>query len=187
MLKRCFALTVLALAWGGSIQAAAAEHELANEFDGTHVAISIERFMGVDYVDREGPSEGDVSARLLLNASERVPTSYARFGLDVFIERFSLGLAAGVTSEDVALVAPRIGYLFGLTPTIGFWLRGGAFFTASPGPDYVGVYAEALLAWFPYRILAFHMGPTLDIAFANEEYLNYVAIGIPEFGMTAFF
>jgi hypothetical protein len=186
MLRQCLALMVVVLAWGGSIDTAAAEHELRHEFRGTRFALSIERFMGIDLVDFEGPGGSDTSARLFLNASEPVPTSLARFGFDLFIERFSIGLAAGVTSEDVGIVAPRVGYLFGLTPTIGLWLRGGAFY-ASAGPHYLGVYAEALLAWFPSNVVAFHLGPTLDLAFADDPYPNYVAIGLPEFGMTAWF
>jgi hypothetical protein len=184
MLRRCSVLLVALLAWGGAVHVAAAQHELPYEFRGTHVALSIERFMGIDYTDFAGPSPGRASARLLLNASEPVPTSYARFGIDVFIHRLSVGLAGGVTSDDVGIVAPRIGYLFGLTPQIGLWLRGGAFL-ASAGPRYVGVYAEALLQWFPYSRFALHLGPTLDIAIANDRNPNYVSIGIPEFGMTA--
>jgi hypothetical protein len=186
MLRGCFALAVVALAWGGSIQAAAAQHELPYEFQGTHVALSIERFMGVDYTDFEGPGRANLSARLFLNASEPVPTSFARFGLDVFIERFSLGLAGGVTSDDVGIIAPRVGYLFGLTPQIGLWLRAGGFYAAD-GPHYLGIYGEALLQYFPYHYLAFHLGPTIDVAFANDPNPNYVSIGLPEFGMTAWF
>jgi hypothetical protein len=184
MLRHCRMLLVMVLAWGGAVEVAAAQHELPYEFRGTHVALSIERFMGIDYTDFAGPSPGHTSARLFLNASEPVPTSSARFGIDVFIHRLSVGLAGGVTSDDVGILAPRIGYLFGLTPQIGLWLRGGAFY-ASAGPHYVGVYAEALLQWFPYSRFALHLGPTLDIAIANDRNPNYVSLGIPEFGMTA--
>jgi hypothetical protein len=186
MLRRFIVLSVLAFIWGGSISRAAAAHELPYEFRGTHIALSIERFMGMDYTDFEGPGRARLTARLLLNASEPVPTTFARFGFDVFIERFSVGLAGGVTSENVGLIAPRVGYLFGLTPTIGLWLRGGAFY-ASAGPNYMGVSAEALLEWFPYPLLAFHLGPTIDIAFADKPNPNYVSLGIPECGMTAWF
>jgi len=187
MPMRCLWLSVLALAWAGSIEPAVAQHELPYEFQGTHVSMSVERFMGVDYTDFEGPGRSDVSARLFLNASEPVPTSLARLGLDVFIKRFSVGVAGGVTDKDVGILAPRVGYLFGLTPTIGLWLRGGAFYAATAGPNYVGVYAEALLGWFPSPRFALHLGPTLDVAFADKQNLNYVAIGIPEFGLTAWF
>jgi hypothetical protein len=177
----------MAFAWGGLVEAAAAQHERPYEFNDTHVAISIERFMGIDFVDYEGPDNTHASARLFLNASEPVPTSYARFGLDVFIKRFSVGVAAGATSDDVGVLAPRVGYLFGLTPTIGLWMRVGGFYATTPGPNYLGLYAEALLAWFPYSFFALHMGPTLDIAFTDTPNRDYVAIGIPEFGMTALF
>ena len=107
------------------------------------------------------------------------PHSLGRFGIDIFIKRFSVGVAGGVTDKDVGILAPRIGYLFGLMPTIGLWLRGGAFYAATPGPNYVGVTAEALLQWFAYPLFAFHFGPTLDVAFADKQNLNYVAIGMP--------
>jgi hypothetical protein len=191
MRRQGLALMIVVLAWGSSIAAAAAQHERHYEFDDTSVAISIERFMGVDYTDFEGEGGGDLSARLLLNAEEPVPTSFARFGLDVFINRLSIGLAAGVAQgiddDAVAIVAPRVGYLFGLTPVLGLWLRGGVFYT-NYGPNYLGVYAEALLGWFPYRRLAFTFGPTLDVAFADEDPgLDYVSLGIPEVGMTVWF
>lgn len=163
-------------------------HERPYEFDGTHFALSIERFMGVDYVDYqdyEGPNEG-ASAHILLNASEQVPTSYARFGFDVFLRRFSIGLAGGFTTEDIGVIAPRVGYLFGLTPTLGLWLRVGGFYAATQGPNYAGLTAEALLGWFPYSNIALHLGPTLDYAFANGNNPDYIAIGIPQVGMTVF-
>jgi hypothetical protein len=191
MLRQGLAVMIVVLAWGGSIGAAAAQHERPYEFDDTSIAISIERFMGIDYTDFEGPGGGDLSARLLLNAEEPVPTSYARFGFDVFIERLSIGLAAGVaqgiSGDAVAILAPRVGYLFGLTPALGLWLRGGVFYT-NYGPNYFGVTAEALFAWFPYRRLAITFGPTLDIGFAQEDPgPDYVSLGIPEVGMTVWF
>lgn len=161
-------------------------HERPYEFDGTHFALSIERFMGVDYVDFEGPGGDDAHARILLNASEPVPTSLARFGFDVFLRRFSIGLAGGVTTGDVGIIAPRVGYLFGLTPTLGLWLRAGGFYAAVPGVKYTGLTVEALLGWFPYSNIALHFGPTLDVAFANDNNRDYVAVGIPQLGMTVF-
>jgi hypothetical protein len=83
-------------------------------------------------------------------------------------------------------LAPRIGYMFGLTPTIGLWLRGGVFYT-NYGPNYLGVYAEALLSWFPYRRFAITFGPTLDVGFADDPGPDYISIGIPEVGMTVWF
>lgn len=189
MLKRCLTLAVVALGWVGFAESASAQHELRYEFDGTHVGVSIERFMGIDFVDYEGPGGSDVSARFLLNASEPAPTSLARLGVDVFIKRFSIGIAGGVTTDDVGVIAPRVGYLLGLTPNIGLWLRVGGFYAGlpAPSPSYAGITAEALFQWFPYSILAFHLGPTLDLAFASDDGRDYVAIGLPELGMTAFF
>jgi hypothetical protein len=187
MLVRPILVAVVACWLVSSVQIAAAQHERSYEFDDTHVALSIERFMGIEYVDFEGPGRDDATARLFLNASEVVPTSHARLGFDVFIERLSIGLAGGVTSEDTAIVAPRIGYLFGLTPKLGLWLRGGAFYATTPGPEYFGVTAELLFQWFPYSSLAFHLGPTLDLAFADDPNPDYVAIGIPELGMSVWF
>jgi len=184
MLNRRTILALAMLIWGSSAGVAAAEHERDYEFRGTHLALSIERFMGVDYTDFEGPEKGSVSARFLLNASEPVPTTLGRFGFDVFIRRFSVGLAGGVTSKGVGVIAPRVGYMFGLTPTVGLWLRGGGFY-ADAGPKYVGVTGEVLLNWFPWSHFALHIGPTIDLAFANERNPDYVSFGIAEFGMTA--
>jgi hypothetical protein len=190
MLKQCIVLSVVALAWGSSVEPAAAQHERAYEFQGTHVAVSIERFMGIDYTDFEGPGGGDATARLFLNAREPVPTSFARLGVDVFIKRFSVGLAGGVATApggEIGILAPRVGYLIGLTPTLGLWLRVGGFYASVPNVNYAGLYAEALFAWFPYEIFAIHFGPTLDLAFANDPNPDYVSIGIPELGMSVFF
>jgi hypothetical protein len=189
MLKQCIVLSIVALAWSGSVEVAAAQHERAYEFQGTHVSVSIERFMGIEYTDFEGPGGDKITGRLFLNGSERVPTDVARFGLDVFIHRFSIGLGAGVTTEDLAIIAPRVGYLFGLTPQLGLWLRAGGFYAATGGPtDYFGISAEALFAWFPYEIFAIHFGPTLNVAFATEDTQpDYIAIGLPSIGMTAWF
>ena len=159
-------------------------HERYYEFDGTHFALSIERLMGIDYTDFEGPGGDKVVGRFLLNASEQVPTSLARFGFDVFIGRLSLGLAGGATTEDVGVIAPRVGYLLGLTPQLGLWLRGGGFY-AHAGASYLGLYAEALLGFFPFPNVAITFGPTLDLAFGQDQRPDYVAIGIPQLGMTA--
>jgi hypothetical protein len=187
MLKRIILILVVAFAWQGSIKTAAAQHERSYEFNGIHFATSIERFMGIDLVDFEGPGNSHAKARFLLNGDEPVPTSVARFGFDVFIRRFSLGLAGGVTSDGFGLLNPRVGYLFGLTPELGIWFRGGAFYTRGFGAEYFGLDAEVLFSWFPYPILCFHLGPTLDLAFAKDPHPNYVSFGLPEFGMTAFF
>lgn len=191
MLRSSLALSVVAFALFATAEAAQAQHELPYEFDGTHVALSIERFMGIDYTDYEtGPS--DVSARLLLNANEPAITNFARFGVDVFIERLSLGIAGGVATplagDDIGIVTARVGYLVGLTAELGLWLRGGVFYGANFPADYIGVTAEALFSWFPYSFLAFTFGPTLDAGFAQDDVpADYVSIGIPELGMTAFF
>jgi hypothetical protein len=179
-------LSVVAFSWAGFVAGAAA-HEMPYEFEDTHVAISIERFMGIDYIDYEGPGGGDATGRILLNASDGPPTTSARFGFDVFVERLSIGVAGGVTTEDTAIIAPRVGYMFGLTPTVGLWLRAGGFYETTPGPNYFGITAEALFAWFPYPVFCLHLGPTLDVAFAEDPDLDYLQIGIPELGVTAFF
>jgi hypothetical protein len=187
MLRRCISLAIVALVWAGSVAGASAAHELPYEFRGTHFAFSVERFMGIDYIDVEGPGGGDTTARLLLDGGDGPPTTRARVGFDVFVERLSIGVAGGVTTDDTAIIEPRVGYLFGITPTIGFWLRAGGFYEATPGPNYFGITAEALFAWFPYPIFSIHFGPTLDVAFAEDPNPNYLQIGLPEVGVTAFF
>jgi hypothetical protein len=185
MLSRYILLSVSLLVLAGSTNKAAAQHERWYEFQGTHVALSIERFAGLEYLNFEGPREGHITGRILLNASDTVPTSSARFGFDVFIHRFSIGAGAGFTSDNVGVVAPRVGYLLGITPQIGIWFRGGAFYAAN-GPKYFGPYGEVLFNWFPFPQFALHIGPTIDVAFANDNNPNYVAVGIFSLGMTAF-
>jgi hypothetical protein len=184
MTRLCIALSLAVLAWTGSFGVAEAQHQRPYEFDETRVALSLERFMGIDFVDFEDPGDSDVTGRILLNASEPVPTSLARAGFDIFIERLSLGLAGGITTEDVGIIAPRIGYLVGLTPTIGLWLRAGGFYAAVPGASYAGITGEVLFGFFPDTNVAIHLGPTLDLAFADDPNLDYIAIGIPELGLT---
>jgi hypothetical protein len=186
MQKRCVVFWLVTLAWISMLEVARAQPV----FRGTQIALSIERFMGVDYTDFEGPGRGDVTARMFLNASERVPTNCARLGFDVFIKRLSLGAAGGVTSDGVGVFAPRIGYLFGLTSHVGLWLRAGGFFASAgkgAAPNYFGMYAEVLLQWFPYSRFALHLGPTIDMAFADDPHPHYVSFGMPQFGMTAWF
>jgi len=183
MLRQGLAVMIVVLAWGSSIGAAAAQHERPYEFNETSVAVSIERFMGIDYTDFEGPGGGDLSARLLLNAAEPVPTSYARAGVDVFLHRLSIGLAGGVaqgiSGDAVALLAPRVGYLFGLTPALGLWLRGGVFYT-NEGPNYFGVYAEAARLAAALG-LGVNAGHDLDLdnltLFRTLPHLDEVSIG----------
>jgi hypothetical protein len=184
MTRLWIALSLAVWTWGGSLEIAEAQHEMPYEFQGTRVALSLERFMGIDYTDFEGPRGSDVTGRILLNASEPVPTSLGRAGFDVFIERISIGLAGGITTEDVGIIAPRIGYLLGLSPTIGLWLRAGGFYAATRAVKYAGITGEVLFAFFPYESFAIHLGPTLDVAFADDPNPNYVSIGIPEVGVT---
>jgi hypothetical protein len=186
MLSRCIFLFVSLLVLAGLTNKAAAEHERWYEFEGTHFALSIERVAGLEYLDFEGPGGGELTARVLLNASERVPTSSARFGFDVFIHRFSIGAAGGFTNKDVGIIAPRVGYLFGLTPQLGLWLRGGAFYAAAGGAQYFGPYGEVLLGWFPIPQFALTFGPTFDFGVANANNRDYIQLGILSLGMTVF-
>lgn len=186
MLKKCLMLVALVGALGSSVSEAAAQHMRPYEFDETQVALSVERFMGLDYTDMDGV-DSDVKGRLFLNEDVSVPTNLARFGVDVFVERFSVGLAAGVTTEESGIIAPRVGYMLGITPTVGLWMRAGGFYAATPAAKYYGFTGEALLSWFPYAHLAVHFGPTVDVAFADKDNPDYTSVGIPEVGITAWF
>lgn len=178
-------LTLLACTFS-TIGSKAFAHERPYEFDGTHFALSIERFMGIDYTDFEGPGGDKVTGRFLVNADEGVPTNVARFGFDVFLHRFSIGIAGGATTGNVAIIAPRVGYLFGLTPQLGLWLRAGGFYSKWGDIEYAGLTGEVLFGWFPYNNIAITFGPTFDAAFADDPNPNYISIGIPQFGLTAF-
>jgi hypothetical protein len=192
MLRRWLALMGALIAWSCFNPIASAHPPLRGEFR-DDFALSIERFMGADFTDYD-PGGDDVTVRLLLNASEPVPTSYARAGFDYFISRFSLGIAGGLTSDDVILLAPRVGYMFGLSRTIGVWLRVGMFISQNPGPaDYVGVTAEALFHWWMHPNVSLHFGPTLDLGISQDDdddppYVpDFLSIGIPQVGLTVWF
>lgn len=150
-------------------------------------ALSIERFMGVDFTGWEGPRDSDVTARLLLNASEPVPTSLARTGFDFFLSRLSLGIGGGFTSEDLVVLAPRVGYMLGLSRSFALWLRAGFFFVARGGPDYFGFGGEALFHLFLTPSVSLHFGPTLDIGLTDSPALDFIDVGIPQFGLSVWF
>jgi len=154
-------------------------------FGTLRLAVSLERFMGVSWA-KHGDSE--FRGRLLLNASEYVPTDSARIGIDVFIKQVSLGVAGGTTfgSNSVSIIAPRAGYFLSLERDIGLWIRGGVFF-ADYDTGYFGVYAEGLLHWFPYENIALSLGPTFDFGSARgSHHDSFVSIGLLQFGLTAF-
>ena len=187
MLKRCLGLLVVVFAWCGMIHTASAQHEKWYEWQGVHFGVSAERLMGIDLTDPEGPNNSSVHARFLYNGDVAVPTSIARAGFDVFIHRFSIGLAGGVATNDNALINPRFGYLFGLTPQLGLWLRAGAFYAKAGSSDWLGFSGEVLFAYFPYPVVAFHLGPTIDLAVGQDRTPNYANFGLPQLGMSAFF
>jgi hypothetical protein len=66
-------------------------------------------------------------------------------------------------------------------------LRAGGFYAATPAVKYAGITGEVLFQWFPYEFFAIHLGPTLDVAFADDPNPNYISLGIPELGMSAWF
>jgi len=184
MLRLYVVLAVMAWVLSGSLHVAKAQQNIGH---GTHVALSVERFMGFDYTDYEGPGNRHYHARILINADEPAPTNIGRFGLDVFIRRFSFGIAGGFTSDDRGVVSPRIGYMIGFTHNLGLWLRGGGFYATGGDVHYFGMSGDVLLQWFPTRNVSFHVGPTFDFGVANNPYPNYVSVGFAEFGLSAWF
>lgn len=193
MLKPLLTLMGALAVWTCCIPTASArpnddDYYYRDRFYRNDFALSIERFMGIDLTDWQEPRDSEVTARILINASEpTVATSAARLGFDYFISRLSLGVAAGFTSEDVVLLAPRVGYMFGLSRTVGVWLRGGMFVSENPGPDYVGISFEAYFHWWAFPNVSLHLGPTLDFGFTDDRGYDFVNLGIPEMGLTLWF
>ncbi len=160
--------------------AAAAQQPTQGRF-----AVSIERFMGLDVTNVED-GDSDATLRLFYNEAERVPTNVARGGFDYFLSQVSIGSALGFTSEDQILLAPRIGYLFPISSSFSFWLRGGFFFYNYDEVDGFGMYADGFFMWSVADQLALHFGPSFDLKLAGDG-RDYFTLGLPHVGITAWF
>ena len=114
-------------------------------------------------------------------------------GGDLFVF-FTLGRSVttttGNTSTDVPQpsanafgIAPRVGYIFGLSPLLSFWLRGGVSYyhagtsiqdNACPNDDdtsHLGLFGldiDPQLVITPAPHFAFTAGPAIDIGFAGS-------------------
>jgi hypothetical protein len=116
------------------------------------------------------------------------------------------GRSASVSAPNgnVFGLAPRVGYIFGMSDLLSIWLRGGlSFYTANqnqPGAcstnnDSEGIYVLGLdldpqLVISPVNHLAFTAGPALDWGFAGSAYQSTYANGCntknsPSYGYNA--
>lgn len=127
-----------------------------------------------------------------------------RFSFDYFLMHGlelggSLAFASygGDRADNAAfLLAPRVGYCWMFTDSVGFWLRGGITYHNRDGHGREGEWglafsAQGMFVFSPVDHFAFELGPTFDITMVgkrtrdNGPDLNrhYRDIGIFNFGL----
>jgi hypothetical protein len=112
-----------------------------------NIAISIERLFGFSYSrdnpDGNGQTQTATTISLLSNPLAGATSGYTfpRLAIDGFVtDSISVGGAVGFFSTSVSpgngdlsgfLLAPRVGYAMGLTPSITFWPRAGVTYVSA--------------------------------------------------------
>ena len=184
-----------------------------------HWAISLDRLFGFDYardtLSMGGVDQPTVSATSFSLFSNREAAalsafSFPRAAVDVFVAPgLSLGTSFGVvygseamtpiggTAASVSVtgitVAPRIGYVAHLTPSLSFWPRAGIsviYVSSSPsGTAAAGAVEESqtshlvaatVEAPFIFTIaprVAFTFGPTFDMSFSGKQSVTLTGYG----------
>jgi hypothetical protein len=123
-------------------------------------------------------------------------------GGDLFVF-FTLGKSQTVTTGNVSRdvnqpsanavgIAPRVGYIFGLSPLLSFWLRGGLSYyhagtsikdgtctdqSDTTGLGVFGLDIDPQLVISPAPHFAFEVGPAVDIGFAGSASVTNVGAG----------
>ncbi|MCA9647437.1 MAG: hypothetical protein H6718_22355 [Polyangiaceae bacterium] len=109
------------------------------------------------------------------------PYNTPRLGLDYFInDNLSIGGAFGYASLDISddandpsgfILAPRVGYMIGISDVFGFWPRGGLTYYTFDDPDFdqVGLTLEGLFSIAPRPGFGFITGVVLDLGFSGSQ------------------
>lgn len=112
------------------------------------------------------------------------PYNAPRLGLDYFISNnLSVGGSLGYASFEIDdgdgndtdstgfILAPRVGYMIGISDVFGFWPRGGFTYYSFDDPDYdqLGLTLEALLSIAPRTGFGFVTGLVFDLGFSGER------------------
>ncbi len=147
------------------------------------VTLAIERAFSIHtlHTDIENEPDRDLTAFGLLWVRSESAFHLPRAAIDVFVtDGLSVGgsLAyyawSGDTDRSGFLLAPRVGYAFGLGRVVTFWPRGGLTFYSeeAPGgnPDYdqLALTFEAMFAFWPRHGFGILAGPTLDLGVTGE-------------------
>ena len=147
-----------------------------------------ERLLGLQHVsvNEERPNQPDREYDYNEFTLGWSPTGSAltapRFGFDAFLNNgLSLGVSGGYFSFDDndrdddrsgVLFAPRVGYLWDFTDSIGFWLRGGLGYY-SFGREYhlsgMALGGEGAFVFAPSSNFAFMVGPFFDATVFGEQ------------------
>ncbi len=204
MRKLIFTTTAAAVVLGAS--AASAEPRLGYKGD---AALSADRMMGLtwtrDHTERPGRDDNVDHSGFSFGWRSRVqqtPFDAPRLAFDYFIiDSLSLGGSLGFVSyggddphTEHFLLHPRVGYMFGISDTFGFWLRGGLTYHSVNGPgngdeDGLAFTAEGMFAVTPVDHFGFTFGPTFDADFTGGRGDNdhsYRSFGI-NFGLVGWF
>ncbi len=176
--------------------------------DAGHWAISLDRVFGFDYTKETASMNGmdaqtnSTTSFSLFGSPPLLASSvfsFPRAGVDLFVAPgLSVGAGLGIThgSEDQTptgsttinvsftgvMVAPRIGYVAHLAPSISFWPRAGVSIyyitldSSSSGLNetlhFVAATAEAPLVFTIAPRVAFTFGPTFDMTFSSGVSVN---------------
>lgn len=108
------------------------------------------------------------------------PYNSPRLGLDYFISsNLSVGGALGYSTFEVEdgndssgfILAPRVGYMLGISDVFGFWPRGGFTYYTFDDPDFdqLGLTLEALFSIAPRPGFGFITGVVFDLGFSGER------------------
>lgn len=109
------------------------------------------------------------------------PYNTPRFALDYFInDNLSLGGAFGYASLDIDdsdndpdgfILAPRVGYMIGISDVFGFWPRGGLTYYTFNDPDFdqFGLTLEGLFSIAPRPGFGFVTGVVFDLGFSGSQ------------------
>ncbi|MCA9593664.1 MAG: hypothetical protein KC776_10150 [Myxococcales bacterium] len=196
MRKLIFTTTVAAAFLAAS--AATAEPRLGYKGD---AALSADRMMGFTWsrAHREfgGQSETvNVTGATFMWRGRAQPTPFEapRLSFDYFvIDSLNIGGTVGYASygddadSEHFLLAPRVGYMFGISQAWGFWLRGGLTYHSVNGPgnngdeDGMALTAEGMFTVTPVDHFGFTFGPTFDMDItgsAGDADQTYRSFGI---------
>jgi hypothetical protein len=176
--------TTVAAAVVLAASAASADPRLGYKGD---AALSADRIMGITWSRRHrelgNQSQNDnVTGVTFMWRGDVQPTPFEapRLSFDYFvIDSLNIGGTVGYASygddadEAHFLLAPRVGYLFGISDAWGFWLRGGLTYHSVSRPgngdeDGFAFTAEGMFTVTPVDHFGFVFGPTFDMDFTGS-------------------